>query len=376
MRQANTAVVRERYPIPTVDEVLQTLNGSTVFSKLDLRWGFHQVELEESSRDITTFAVNDGLYRFKRMMFGISSAPEKYQHIGAQVISGCPGALNIADDLVVHGKDQATHDRNLARILDRLQQRGLTLNLKKCWFRRATIEFYGLQLSARGEQPTSEKIRAITEAPRPTNASDLRSFLGTVGFSSRFIPDFSTTAEPLRRLTHKGTPFVWTDTHQRAFDSLRQQLGDAAALAYYDKDAPTQVIADASPVGLGAVLVQEQNGQRRAVCYASRTLTPVERRYSQTEKEALALVWSCERFHQFLYGMDFELVTDHKPLQTIFSPTSKPSARIERWVLRLQPFTFRVRYVPGPQNIADALSRLPANHLPVARQPPKNPSTP
>ena len=365
MRQANTAVVRERYPIPTVDEVLQTLNGRTVFSKLDLRWGFHQVELEESSWDITTFAVNDGLYRFKRMLFGISSAPEKYQHIVAQVISGCPGALNIADDLVVHGKDQATHDHNLARILDRLQQRGLTLNLKKCWFRRATIEFYGLQLSACGVQPTSEKIRAITEAPRPTNASDLRSFLGTVGFSSRFIPDFSTTAELLRRLTHKGTPFVWTDTHQRAFDRLRQQLGDAAALAYYDKDAPTQVIADTSPVGPGAVLVQEQNGQCRAVCYASRTLTPVERRYSQTEKEALALVWSCERFHQFLYGMDFELVTDHKPLQTIYSPTSKPSARIERWVLRLQPFTFRVRYVPGPQNIADALSRLPANHLPA-----------
>ena len=254
---------------------------------------------------------------------------------------------------------------NLARVLERLQQRGLTLNLKKCWFLRDAIEFYGLQLSSRGVQPTSEKIRAITEAPRPTNASDLRSFLGTVGFSSRFIPDFSTTAEPLRRLMHKGTPFVWTDTHQRAFDRLRQQLGDAAALAYYDKDAPTQVIADASPVGLRAVLVQEQNEQRRAVCYASRTLTSVERRYSQTEKEALALVCSCERLHQFLYGMDFEFVTDHKPLQTIYSPTSKPSAPIERWVLRLQPFTFRVRYVPGPQNIADALSRLPANHLPA-----------
>ena len=206
MRQANTAVVcrvlphphrRRGAPIPEREHrLLQTRSPL----------GIPSSGLEESSRDITTFAVNDGLYRFKRMMFGISSAPEKYQHIVAQVISGCPGALNIADDLVVHGKDQATHDRNLARILDRLQQRGLTLNLKKCWFRRATIEFYGLQLSARAVQPTSEKIRAITEAPRPTNASDLRSFLGTAGFSSRFIPDFSTTAEPLRRLTHKGTP--------------------------------------------------------------------------------------------------------------------------------------------------------------------------
>ena len=204
----------------------------------------------------------------------------------------------------------------------------MTLNLKKCWFRRATIEFYGLQLSARGVQPTSEKIRAITEAPRPTNASDLQSFLGTVGFSSRFIPDFSTTAEPLRHLTHKGTPFVWTDTHQRAFDCLRQQLGDAAALAYYDKDAPTQVIADASPVGLGAVLVQEQNGQRRAVCYASRTLTPVERRYSQTEKEALALVWSCDRSQASSDHLlaDVEAVRPHRALGSATPAVHLPSS--------------------------------------------------
>ena len=213
-----------------------------------------------------------------------------------------------------------------------------------------------------------------------TNASDLRSFLGTVGFSTRLIPDFSTTAEPLCRLTHKGTPFFWTDTHQRAFDRLCQQLGDAAALAYYDKDAPTQVIAGASPVGLGAVLVQEQNGQRRAVCYASRTLTPVERRYSQADKEALALVWSCDRFHQFLYGMDFELVTDHKTLQTIYSPTSKPSARIERagfFDSSRSPAEFATfpahRTLRTPSHDSQLTTCLQTT---PARQPPKNPSIP
>ena len=138
-------------------------------------------------------------------------------------------------------------------------------------------------------------------------------------------------------------------------------MAEATTLAYFDRNAPTQVIADASPVGVGAVIVQHQNGVRRPICYASRTLTSVERRYSQTEKEALALVWACERFHQYLYGLEFELVTDHKPLEVIYSARSKPSARIERWVLRLQPYRFRIVHIAGPNNIADALSRLPVD---------------
>ena len=152
---------------------------------------------------------------------------------------------------------------------------------------------------------------------------------------------------------------MWGEEQENSFQKLKSQVASAPVLAYFDKDAPTRVIADASPVGLGAVLVQEKNGESRAVCYASRSLSQVERRYSQTEKEALALVWACERFHLYLYGLpQFDLVTDHEALKVIYSRKSKPSARIERWVLRLQPYNYQVCYVPSRKNIADALSRL------------------
>ena len=140
---------------------------------------------------------------------------------------------------------------------------------------------------------------------------------------------------------------------------MKRQIESTPVLAYIDKEAHTQIIADASPVGLGAVLIQERNGERRAVFYASRTLSNVERRYSQTEREALALVWACERFHLYVYGLPkFDLVTDHEALKVIYSRKSKPSARIERWVLRLQPYNYQVCYVSSRKNIADALSRL------------------
>ena len=359
MRRANEAIIRERLPIPTVDEVLEELNGSTVFSKLDLRHGFHQVELHTDSRDITTFVTHDGLFRYKRLSFGVNAAPEKYQHIISQVIADIEGVVNIADDLIVHGKTVVEHDQSLHKLLARLEEKNLTLNGEKCTFGMGKVVFMGILLSKHGIGPTEEKVRAVKEATRPSSASEVRSFLGLVGFSSRFIPDFATKAEPLRVLCRKDEKFLWGKAQEEAFNTLKEDMAEASMLAYFDRGAPTEVIADASPVGLGAVLVQEVDGERRAVCYASRSLSDTERRYSQTEKEALALVWSCERFNLYLCGLpEFDLVTDHQALKTIYGPNSKPSARIERWVLRLQPFNYKGRYVTSRENIADVLSRL------------------
>jgi hypothetical protein len=358
MRQANEAILRERYPIPTVDEILYNLNGSTVFSKLDLRMGFHQLELEEESRDITTFVTHQGLYRYRKLSFGICVAPEIYQHTLQQVLQDCEGVQNISDDVIVHGKDREEHDKRLVKVLERLREKGLTLNKDKCQFRFEKLEFFGNVLTKEGINPMEAKVSAVKNARRPENQSEVRSFLGLVNFNCKFMPHMATVSEPLRSLTRKHQAFKWEKSHEQSFQRLKEMLSSAQTLAYYDKDAPTQVIADASPVGLGAVLVQFQKGNRRVISYASRSLSDVERRYSQTEKEALALVWACERFHLYLYGKEFELVTDHKALETIYSKKSKPSARIERWVLRLLPYTFKVKYVSGPKNVADALSRL------------------
>ena len=170
------AIMRECHPIPTIEEILSDLNGSTVFSKLDLKWGFHQVELEEKSQEITTSVTHRGLYRYKRLMFGISSAPEKYQII-SDVIQGCSGVANIADDLIVHRADLEEHDRNLHVVLQRLRESGLTLNGEKCQFRLHKLTFFGHDLSSEGVTPSEEKIAAVVNAQAPKNVSEVRSFV-------------------------------------------------------------------------------------------------------------------------------------------------------------------------------------------------------
>ena len=356
MRQANQAIRRERHITPTVDDIIFNLNGSTVFSKVDLYKGFHQIEIDENSRNMTTFSTHVGLRRYKRLNFGVSSAPEIFQNEIRQVLEGLNGVLNISDDIVIHGENQKQHDDNLRALFRRLQEHNLTLNKQKCVFSKSQITFYGYVFSASGISPDPEKVTAIKNVVRPENPSEVRSFLGMTNYLSRFIDSYSSLTEPLRQLTKHDIKFEWTESQEKAFIKLKDVLSSDKVMTYFDPKKNTELWVDASPVGVSGILLQEN----KVVAYGSKALNETEKRYSQTEREALSCVWACEHFHLYLYGKAFTLITDHRPLESIFNNLKKTqSARLERWRLRLTTYKYKVTYRPGSINISDYLSRHP-----------------
>ena len=262
MRCADQAIVRERQPIPR-EEVLQDLNGSTVFSRVDLKWRFYQILLAEESRHVTKFVTHRGLYRYTRLMFGVTSAPKTYHQIIREVLRGYEGMANIA---------------------------GLTLNEKICEFRLPRLTFFGRDVTRTDKEASEEKVAAIRQADLPQNVREARSFLGLAQFVSKFVPDMSSIAEPIQRLTHKNAEFKWGKEQQAAFEKLKELISNGDALAYFNVNSRTRIVEDASPVGLGEVLTQLHGSEWRVIGFASRLLSDVDRRYSQTEKEALALV--------------------------------------------------------------------------------------
>ncbi|CAB4036465.1 Transposon Tf2-9 poly [Paramuricea clavata] len=364
MRMANQAIQRERHPTPTVDDLIHKLNGATIFTKLDLRSGYHQLSLAEESRHITTFVTHKGLYRYKKLNFGTNSASGIFQHVISEQIRDIPNAINISDDIIIFGITQAEHDKALHEIFERFSLIGLTFNKDKCEFSQSQLTFFGFVFSGDGISPDPAKVSAIHNCPPPNSIKAVRSFLGMVTYCAKFIPNFSDLTEPLRELTRKNVPFCWISRHAKSFNAVKAALTSATVMAYFDQTKETELITDASPFGLSAILTQKVPGsdQQNVVAYISRSLSDVERRYCQTEREALAIVWAIERLHIYLYGGHFTLITDCKPVELILNnPQSRPPARIERWNLRLQDYDFNVRYTKGLDNPSDFLSR----HLPV-----------
>ena len=227
MRQANRAILREKHPVPTVEETLQEISEAKVFSKLDLNMAFHQIELHPDSRDITTFAAPNGLYRYKRLLFGVNMATEKFQQLIWQILKDCPGAYNLHDDVRVVGRDHKEHDENLDKVMRKFEEHGLPLNYEKCVIAAKSMEYMGEVLTGEGLQVSKKRVEAIVDAPRPQNQSEVRSFLGSAQFCAKFIPGFSTISSPLWDLTCTGKSWKWGTKEEEAFEEIKKLLTNA-----------------------------------------------------------------------------------------------------------------------------------------------------
>ena len=372
MRAANKAIKRKQPPTLTLNELKTILSEANVFSKLGLNQGYNQLELAEESRYITTFATRLGLYRYKRLFFGVNSASEILQEEISQALARIKGAININDDILCFGSDQQDHNQNLHVIFRRLHEKGLTLNGSKCEYNKRSLEFLGYIFGNEGISPSNLKIKAILGLPDPKNASEVRSLLEMTNLFGRIHSKLCNLTHELRQLTKKKNnkktkknTVVLDWTPHWMSKNIKEALSKAGSLAYFDPNKHIEIHTNASPVGISAVLLQ--NG--RIVQFASRALSAVEQRYSQTEHEALAISWAREHFHIYIFGAPFTVFTDHKPLTSIFNNTrSQLSARIERWVLRTQPYDITVIYRPSHDNLADYLSCHPTHLPPSGRE--------
>ncbi len=366
----NEWVLRETYPLPKIDNLLAQVNESKYFTKLNCNSGFWQEKLDPNSRLLTTFITPFGRFCFNRMPFGIKSAPEHFQKKMQQILEGQEGQLSIIDDVLVHGKTKHEHDTRLRSVMKKFNDAGVTLNPEKCEFAKKKVKFAGYLVSEEGVEIDPEKLEAMQDLTPPQNVSEVRRFLGSLNQMGKFIPNLAEKTKPIRDLLVKTNEFIWGQSQQETFESLKTELTTVPVLAYYDPAKKTIVSADASSYGLGAVLWQEtKKGERKPVAYASRSLTTTEERYAQIEKEALATTWACEKFNDYVLGKDILIETDHKPLVPMLGSgkiLDQLPPRIQRFTMRLMKYSYSICHRPGKELVvADALSRAPSRKQPT-----------
>ena len=355
----------DQYPLSKPDDLFATLAGGKKFTKLDLSQAYQQLILDDDSEKYLTINTHRGLYRYTRLPFGVASAPAIFQKMMDTVLQGIPNVICYIDDILVTGADDAAHLRNLAEVLQRLEQHGIRMKKAKCSFMKAEVEYLGHRVDAEGLHTTPDKLEAIRNAPAPKNVQELRSFLGLLNYYGKFLPNLSTTLHPLNALLQQNHKWHWSAECQQAFQTAKDNLTTSKVLVHYDPALPMKMAADASAYGVGAVISHVlPDGTERPIAFVSRTLTASERNYAQLEKEALALIFGVKRFHQYLYGRHFTLVTDHKPLTTILGPKkgipSLAAARLQRWAIILAAYNYSIEFKPTQQHSnADGLSRLP-----------------
>ena len=360
LSELNKSVKRETFPLPRVEDTLAMLEGSKVFSKMDANSGFWQVGLSRESRKLTTFLTPFGRFQFCKMPFGISAAPEFFQRQMMRILEGIRGVVCMMDDVLVFGRDQREHDDILKIVLKRMRRAGLTLNREKCEFNRDRIKFLGHVISGRGIEADPDKVKAITEMPRPQSKKELKSFLGMVNYLAKFNKGLAELERPLRDLTRKRAEFAWGSEQEESFEKIKSLVTQAPILVKFSLSKNHRVTADSSCFALGAALLQQEREGWRPVAYLSRALTDTEKRYAQMEKEALAITWACERLDFYLAGRTFEVETDHSSLVKLLGTRDLADMplRCQRFKMRLMRYSYTIFHTPGKEmHLADLLSR-------------------
>ena len=356
-KRLNESLKRCPHKMQTLEEINPSFANGKFFTKLDAKSGYWSVHLSEDSQELTTFRTPFGRYCFLRLPFGLSTSQDLFQQRMDDIIGQTQGCVCIADDIVVMGRTEEEHDLNLTKLLEVASKEGLVFNSSKCVVKASSINFFGTIYSDEGISPDPCKVEDIHTMPTPQDKEDLQRFLGMMNFLSPYIPNYADQVAILRDLMKKNVPFMWQEDHQEAYCQLKKAIQQDCLLKYYDPGLPVTLEVDASSKGLGACLSQHGT----PVAYASKSLSPCQAQYSNIERETLALVFGITRFHTYLFGRDFKILTDHKPLVTICSkPLTSAPPRLQRLLVKIQGYNFTIEHRPGTEMIIpDTLSRLP-----------------
>lgn len=362
-RKLNQNTEIQNFPIPLIDDILNGLSGCSYFTTLDIKGAFHQIVLNEASRDYTAFTANNFQYRWVRMPMGLAMAPLTWQRAINTILTGLigNGVYVYLDDVIIYAKTKFDHDKLLRQVMSLLKQHNLQLKISKCIFYAKQFEYLGHIITKDGMKANPKKIEVIKNYPRPMNVRQIQSFLGLCSYFRRYVRDFSKISRPMTFLLKKEQPFIWTEAQQKSFDMLKKALAEEVTLAFPNFSDPSllfYVTCDSSDYAMGGCLSQGELPYDRPIFFFSKTLNDAQRRYSTIQKELLAIVECIKAFRVYIYGRFFIIITDHKPLCYLFGMKDCGS-RLFRQKLELLDYNFKIIHRPGAQNnVADALSRI------------------